>query len=105
MEIIETLVFSKRIKNVLSDNEYRQLQWELVINPAAGDLIPGGKGLRKLRWAIPGKGKRGALRIIYYWYTQDEKVYMLFAYKKSGQGDLTKEQSRILIKYVKEGVL
>ena len=79
--------------------------WALVINPEAGAVIPGGRGLRKLRRAIPGKGKRGGLRIIYYWYTQDEKRYMLLSYKKSEQGDLTHEQIKILSEYVKEGVL
>jgi len=105
MEIIETHIFTKRIKGVLSDDEYRRLQWELAINPEVGPLIPGGRGLRKLKWAIPGKGKRGGLRIIYYWYTQDEKIYLLFPYRKSEQADLTKEQLRVLIEYVKEGVL
>ncbi len=105
MEIIETHIFTKRIKGVLSDDEYHRLQWELVTNPEAGPLIPGGRGLRKLKWAILGKGKRGGLRIIYYWYTQDEKIYMLFPYKKSEQSDLTKEQLKILIDYVKEGVI
>jgi hypothetical protein len=105
MEIIETPIFTRRIKDILSDDEYSQLQWALVINPEAGSLISGGKGLRKLRWAIPGKGKRGGLRILYYWYTQDEKIYMLLPYKKSEQGDLTKEQLKILSGYVKEGVI
>jgi hypothetical protein len=58
MEIIETSIFSRKIRDVLSDSEYRRLQWALVINPAAGDIIPGGRGLRKLRWIVPGKGKR-----------------------------------------------
>jgi hypothetical protein len=105
VEIIETPIFTKRIKGVLSDNEYRQLQWELAVNPEAGLLIPGGRGLRKLRWAIRGKGKCGGIRVIYYWYGQDEKVYMLLPYKKSEQADLTKDQLKILIQYVKEGVL
>ena len=50
MEIIETPIFTKRIKDVLCDDEYRGLQWSLVVNPGAGVVIPGGGGLRKLRW-------------------------------------------------------
>ncbi len=105
MEIIETPIFTKKIKDVLSDGEYGKLQWALVINPEAGAIIPAGGGLRKLRWAIHGKGKRGGLRIIYYWYKQNEKIYMLLPYKKSEQEDLTNEQMKILIRYVKEDVL
>ncbi len=105
MEIVETPILTRKIKDVLSDDEYSKLQWALVINPEAGAVIPGGRGLRKLRWVIPGKGKRGGLRIIYYWYTQDEKIYMLLPYKKSEQEDLAKEQIKILNEYVKEGVL
>ncbi len=105
MEIIETSIFTKKINEILSDDEYSELQWELSINPEAGVLIPGGRGLRKLRWVIPGRGKRGGLRVIYYWYTQDEKLYMLFPFKKSEQEDLTKEQMKVLIEYVKEGVI
>jgi len=105
VEIRETRIFTERITNILSDDEYRQLQGKLVNNPEAGALIPEGQGLRKLRWGISGKGKRSGLRVIYYWYAGDEIVYMLFAYKKSEKEDLTSKQTKALIKYVKEGVL
>ncbi|MBL7131156.1 MAG: type II toxin-antitoxin system RelE/ParE family toxin [Candidatus Omnitrophica bacterium] len=105
MEIIETPIFTKKITNVLSDEEYRELQWALVINPEAGPVIPRGGGLRKLRWTLHKKGKRGGLRIIYYLYKEDEAIYMLLPYKKSEQEDLTNEQIKVLSHYVKEGVL
>ena len=105
MEFIETPVFTKQIVDILTDDEYSSLQAHLVKHPKAGSLIPGAKGLRKYRWAISGKGKRGGVRIIYYLYLSDEKIYMLFPYKKSDQGDLTTAQTKALIEYVKEGVL
>ena len=105
MEFIETPVFTRRIAEILTDDEYRSLQEKLVENPMAGKLIPRGKGLRKYRWALSGRGKRGGARIIYYLYLSDDKIYMLFPYKKSDQGDLTAEQVKLLINYVKEGVL
>ena len=83
MEIIGTQIFTRRLKDVLYDDDYSRLQWALVINPEAGAIIPGGAGLRKLRWTVAGIGKSGGLRIIYYWYTIDDKIYMLFVYKKS----------------------
>ena len=105
MEFIETPVFTKRIAEILTDEQYRSLQEKLVENPEAGKLIPRGKGLRKYRWAASGKGKSGGARIIYYLYLSDDKIYMLFPYKKSDQEDLTAEQMKILINYVKEGIL
>ena len=105
MEFIETVVFTKRITEILTDEDYRFLQEKLVENPEAGRLIPKGKGLRKYRWAASGKGKSGGARIIYYFYLSEDKIYMLFPYKKSDQTDLTTEQMKILIEYVKEGVL
>ena len=105
MEFIETPVFTKRIAEILTDDEYRSLQEKLVKNPKAGKLIPHGKGLRKYRWAAAGKGKSGGARIIYYLYLSDNKIYMLFPYKKSDREDLTAQQMKVLINYVKEGVL
>ncbi len=105
MHIIETPIFTKKIINFLSDEEYSELQWALIINPEAGSIIPGCRGLRKLRWKSYGKGKRGGLRIIYYLYVKDEVIYMLLPYKKSEQKDLTKKQMKVLSNHVKDGVL
>jgi len=105
MELIETPIFTRRIARILSDNEYRNMQWALAINPELGSVIPGGGGLRKLRWRISGKGKRGGARIIYYVYVRDQKIYLIYPYKKSDQDDLTHDQLKMLREHVKEGVL
>ncbi len=101
MIFIETSVFTKEIRNLLPDEEYRRLQTALMFRPDAGDLIRGGGGLRKVRWKLPGMGKRGALRVIYYW-DMPGAIYMLLPYKKTDQDDLTPAQIRFLRKWVKE---
>jgi hypothetical protein len=74
----------------------------LVLRPEQGAVIPGSGGLRKLRWAAVGRGKRGGLRVIYYWVPDEEVFYMLYAYAKNEQGDLTPAQVRILVRLVRE---
>ena len=104
MIFIETSVFTREIKDLLPDEEYRMLQTALMFRPDAGDIIRGGGGLRKVRWNLPGRGKRGALRVIYYWDPPDT-VYMLLPYKKTDQDDLTPEQLRFLRNMVKEWLI
>jgi len=67
-----------------------------------GNIITGSGGLRKIRWGSKGKGKRGGCRIIYYWDNNNETFYMLLAYQKNMQEDLTPEQLKILSKLVRE---
>ena len=102
MVFIETTIFTREIEALLPDDSYRRLQQALVVRPEAGSLIPGGGGLRKLRWNLPQAGKRGSLRIIYYWDAPGDTVYMLLAYKKSRQQDLTPDQLKILSRLVTE---
>lgn len=100
MKIIETSVFTKHLKNLLSEDEYRQLQNTLIKNPEIGKLIKSTGGLRKVRWAIKGKGKSGGVRTIYYWAKQEEVILMLLIYQKNEQDNLTSEQTKILRKIV-----
>ena len=102
MEFIETPVFTKLITELLPDDSYRLLQDALAKNPQAGDLIPGGGGIRKLRFALPGKGKRGGARLICYWQTSKDKTYMLLAYAKAKKENLEPAQITILKALVKE---
>lgn len=95
IEIIETPVFTEDIDNFLGPNEYRALQLELIETPTKGKLIKGTGGARKLRFAIPGKGKSGGIRIIYY-YQVDERIYLLLVYKKAKQENLTPNQLKTL---------
>jgi len=105
VEFIETSVFTRQINELLSDFEYERLQHELVLNPLAGAVIKRSGGLRKLRWKSEGRGKRGGIRVIYYYLTDDENIFMLFAYPKSKKDDLTAGQLKLLSKAVEEELL
>jgi len=105
MLIIETPIFTRRIQAILSDEEYRLMQIHLVNKPDVGKVIPGSGGLRKLRWSAGGHGKRGGIRIIYYWFMSKDTILLLFAYSKSEQDDLTSEQLRQLRKVIEREYL
>jgi mRNA-degrading endonuclease RelE of RelBE toxin-antitoxin system len=96
MLFVETPVFTKRVLETLTDDEYRELQHFLVQCPDAGDIIPGGHGLRKLRWTISGRGKQGGTRVIYYWLRPRDTILMLFVFRKNERSDLTKDQLKTL---------
>ncbi len=102
MKIIETSIFTKRLKLLLPDEDYRMFQNELIFNPKKGKIIKGSGGLRKIRWSIQGKGKSGGVRVIYYYVMKEEIILMLLIYPKSERDDLTKEQQKILKSLVKE---
>jgi hypothetical protein len=78
------------------------LQLALALRPELGAMIRGSGGLRKLRWSVKGKGKRGGVRLIYYWHELSETFYMLYAYRKNEQEDLTTKQLRVLSRLVRE---
>lgn len=102
MVIVETSVFTRRILRLLPDDDYRLLQADLLSNPRLGATIRGSGGLRKVRWSSPGRGKRGGVRIIYFWVVSRQMLLMLLVYGKNELGDLTAEQRRILRRVVEE---
>ena len=96
MVIVETPIFTKLINEIMSDDEYKELQEALVIKPDLGVLIKNSGGLRKIRWSMDGRGKRGGVRIIYYWMTMNEQLYMMYIFPKSTQENLTDAQTKAL---------
>lgn len=84
----------------MSDEAYRELQEALVSRPDMGDLIPGSGGLRKVRWKLEGQGKRGGVRVIYYWMVANDPLRMLYVYPKGQQENLTPEKTDALRKIV-----
>jgi len=100
MVILETTIFTKIVQPLMPDDEYRLLQNHLIEFPESGDVIKGSGGLIKIRWKLEGRGKRGGVRVIYYWATSDYQIFMLYAYSKNDRENLTKEQLTMLKKLV-----
>ena len=83
MEFIEASLFTRLIYSYLTLDEYFALQNYLLISPEVGDVVPGSGGVRKLRWVTKGTGKRGGVRIIYYFKKRESEIWLLTIYKKS----------------------
>ena len=88
MLFIEAPKFTELIQSHLNDEEYAALQWLLLERPDAGDIVPGSGGVRKIRWGLRGKGKRGGIRVIYYWKTADDEIWLLTLYAKNVQENI-----------------
>jgi hypothetical protein len=82
---------------VLSDDDLMKLLNSLAVNPGAGQVIPGTNGLRKLRWAASGRGKRGGARVIYFWWLADDKILLLDIYEKKDKEDLSRHELKSLM--------
>lgn len=102
MRLIETSFFTKKLKLLLSDEEYREFQNDLILNPTKGPVIKGSGGLRKIRWKSSGRGKSSGVRIIYYYVKKNEIILLLLIYGKNEQEELSAAQLKELKSLVEE---
>ena len=102
MEFIETKIFTKDICQLIDDTEYKKVQEHLRKFPLAGPIIPGTEGIRKLRWAAKGHGKKGGMRLIYYYFIRQTQIYMLLAYPKNIKDDMSQKEQKYLKKLIED---
>lgn len=95
---IESSLFSRLIENYLDDEQYGELQRYLIKHPTAGDIVPKSGGVRKLRWKMAGRGKRGGMRVIYY-LKDKTTIYLLTVYSK---GEVSNISANVLKKIKEE---
>lgn len=98
MEFIEAPAFSHYLSRYLEDEDYRTLQARLAGDPVAGDVMPGTGGFRKLRWRDRrrGKGSRGGLRVIYFYFESEQQIWLMTLFDKDEASDLSASQKRAL---------
>jgi hypothetical protein len=104
LEFIEAPYFTQLLADYLSDEDYRERQLHLARDPEAGDVIQGTGGFRKVRWADRRQGKRGGLRVIYYYFEQGRQLWLLTMYGKNEAADLTPKEKRALKAAVEEEI-
>ncbi len=98
MEFFEAPAFTRHVHEYLDDDRYGALQVALAANPNLGDVMPGTGGFRKMRWADQrrGKGRRGGLRIIYFYFESEQQIWLMTLYDKDEASDLTAKQKKVL---------
>ncbi len=94
--------FRKSIKKLFPEAEIEALIDFLANQPEKGDVIPGTGGLRKLRWKVTGKGKRGGSRVIYYYHRPEWQLLLLTAYAKNEKADLSAKEKKVLSDMVRQ---
>jgi hypothetical protein len=100
--VIETSGFSAIRDKYFSDVQFHLLQLFLMANPGAGNIIRGSGGVRKLRWGVQGRGRRGGLRVIYYWIASDYQIFLITVYRKSEVSDLSSTAIKQIRKLIRE---
>ena len=101
MEFIEATAFTRHVYDYLSDDEYPGLQNFLLQYPESGKLVPGSGGVRKIRWAMSGKGKSGGVRVMYYFKRQDDEIWLLTIYSKNEVENIPAHVLRQIAKEIK----
>lgn len=94
--VAETPIFTRQTEKLFSEDEKRELIDFLAENPLSGDEIPGTGGVRKVRFAASGRGKRGGARVIYYYLDETMPLYALLAYAKNVKDDMTPDERRVV---------
>ena len=94
--------FSAIREEYFTDVEFHLLQLFLTGNPGAGSIVRGSGGVRKLRWGTERRGKRGGLRIIYYWIASDNQIYLITVYRKTDVSDLSRTAIKQIRKLIRE---
>jgi len=100
--IVELPEYIKRAEKILLEEERDELLYYLSSNPKAGTLIQGTGGIRKLRWALKGKGKSGGSRVIYFFYNETIPLFLMTIFTKNEKINLSKAERNELAKLVKE---
>jgi hypothetical protein len=101
VEFIRLPTFERSAARIFTEADVLELEIELMREPLAGDLIPGGRGLRKLRRPLVGRGKSGGARVIYYFVTSQDMILLIFAYAKSRTGHIPKPFLKAIAEAVK----
>lgn len=96
MVFIESAVFTRQVRELLTDEEYAGFQWHLALYPEVGEVIQGTGGLRKVRWTSGGGGKRGGVRVIYFHAVSQNQVRLLLIYRKGVKDDLSAAEKKVL---------
>lgn len=100
MTVVETAEFLKQVGSLMSESERERFVIFIGANPEAGEIIPETGGVRKVRWAIRGKGKRGGARVIYYHHSDRMPLFLLSAYAKNRKANLTKAEQNAMRRLV-----